>query len=336
VPFYNVENGKSMSRAAIIFGIVALHNPSSLNERVRKAVADSLISQLGTEVRNIFRSAVIELLGSAFDVWEPYIVTMKLFKALFEWIPKVAPNFDELESLSDPSLAMTVTTATKTLVQIISFNSLAVMPFWLAEVNTSKSLNEKLCALYIFTQVMQVDPYCIKGYVAVIVDMMVRFLDPSIPTIRSAMHPKIMGFINDLARQYAFVDYTKESQRLLVGGMDGVIVLFDLKTATRSHTFEGQTRGVTALSFSADCKHICSYSFEEVTVRVWNVPSGFLSILNMVCRPIKTIVVNPDLTAAVSQIPENLRSNAVKMSWIDENHVQITLPNNSFHSIKVI
>lgn len=320
----NYSEGKTMNRAAIIFGIVAISRPELLDDAVRKAVADSLIYQLGTENRNIFRTAVIEILGSAFPVWEPYVMAMSLFKALFQWIAKVTPC-PENNLVPEPSLLVTIATAEQTLIKMIAHNSPAIIPLWLAELSATKILTEKLCFVAILSEVIRLSPECLKGYIPAICDVAVRFIDPSAQQTRTRLLPNVTALIYEIGKAYSFVRLHKQQQRLLVGGMDGVIVMFDLRTGTRSHIFEGHTKPVTSLAFSPDCKHICSYSFEEVTIRVWNVPAGFMSILNMVCKPIKTLIVDPILTETMASKHLHNHLPAPAILWREDHRIDIMI-----------
>ena len=62
---------------------------------------------------------------------------------------------------------------------------------------------------------------------------MVRSLDPNIPTIREALLPAATSALAELVRVYPNAAFHGATQRLAVGGPDGVIVLYDLRTATR-------------------------------------------------------------------------------------------------------
>ncbi|CDJ57977.1 hypothetical protein, conserved, partial [Eimeria maxima] len=61
--------------------------------------------------------------------------------------------------------------------------------------------------------------------------------------------------------------------RLAVGTEEGVVVAYDLRTATKMRVFEGHQGGVSALGFSDDGNWIASYSVAESAVRLWHIMS---------------------------------------------------------------
>lgn len=327
-----------MNRAAIIFGLVAMKRADLLDEETRKIVAQSLISQLGTG-RNIFLMAVIEILGAAFALWEPYIQTMAIFKALFQWLIQMSPPSAEDGTASakiDPTILLTVKTAKSTLIQMITYKSIAIVPLWLSDLTTNRSTPDRILAIDILSQVVTTSPLCIRGFIPAIVDTLVRFLDPNSPNTRTRLLPHIRAFMEDLSMTFSSVQCHSGSQRWLVGGMDGICVLFDTKSATRAHIFEGHTKPITCLAFSPDTRHIVSYSYEEVTVRLWAVPSGLMSMLSVNCKPLKTLVVEPLLTESLALLPPEALLRAVSISWIDAGTIAIAVQNRRLLTMEVL
>jgi WD40 repeat protein len=50
------------------------------------------------------------------------------------------------------------------------------------------------------------------------------------------------------------VSFHHDSQRLAVGSSDNVIVIYDLKTASRWHVLEGHKQALSAVAFSENGK----------------------------------------------------------------------------------
>ena len=83
---------------------------------------------------------------------------------------------------------------------------------------------------------------------------------------------------------YPMMSLYRPSARLAVGGADGLINIYDLKTATRWQAIPAHSSPITALAFSYDGKTLASFSLFEKIVRVWHVTGSFFSMLGSAPR----------------------------------------------------
>ena len=83
------------------------------------------------------------------------------------------------------------------------------------------------------------------------VEALVRLLDPSQMAFRVRIYPMVLGLLIDLSACFAAVALHRETQRVLVGGSDGLLVVYDLRSASRVALLEGMTRAVSAVAFEA-------------------------------------------------------------------------------------
>lgn len=92
-------------------------------------------------------------------------------------------------------------------------------------------------------------------------------------------------------RQFPVVSFNQKTQRFAVGTVaEHVVVIYDLRTATKWRILEGHTQAITALSFAPLGDKLVSYSAEEAAVRVWQVGAGgfFSGLLGIQGRCIDT------------------------------------------------
>jgi WD40 repeat protein/serine/threonine protein kinase len=61
---------------------------------------------------------------------------------------------------------------------------------------------------------------------------------------------------------------------LAVGGMDGIIHLWDVKTWTEARPFQAHESHVKALAFSPDSSRLASGSWGEGSVKIWSIPAS--------------------------------------------------------------
>lgn len=88
------------------------------------------------------------------------------------------------------------------------------------------------------------------------------------------------------------VSFHQDSQRLAVGTSENVIIIYDLKTATRWHVLEGHKNAVSAVAFNENGKALASYSILETTVRIWHTGTSFFGILGSQPQCVKTFTVS--------------------------------------------
>ena len=75
--------------------------------------------------------------------------------------------------------------------------------------------------------------------------------------------------LHDLVRRYPMIHFNQETQRFAVGTTEAVVILYDLRTATKWRILEGHTGPVTALAFEHSGEKLASYCGLDTTVRSW-------------------------------------------------------------------
>lgn len=95
-----------------------------------------------------------------------------------------------------------------------------------------------------------------------------------------------------VVQKYPMVSFHQESQRLAVGTNENVIIIYDLKTATRWHVLEGHKNSVSAVAFNDNGKALASYSITETSVRIWQTGTSFFGILGSQPQCVKNFAVS--------------------------------------------
>ena len=88
------------------------------------------------------------------------------------------------------------------------------------------------------------------------------------------------------------------TQRLAVGTIEGVVLVYDLRTATKWRILQGHEHAVSALAFSALGDHLASVSAQDRTLRWWQAGStGFFSFLGLQgsCQLVTTLEALPSI-----------------------------------------
>ncbi|KAL3669247.1 hypothetical protein V7S43_005629 [Phytophthora oleae] len=102
------------------------------------------------------------------------------------------------------------------------------------------------------------------------VDTVMACLDPTKPERRRRCLPLSTRCLHGLVRRFPMVDFHKETQRLALGTMEAVIVIYDLRTATKWRVLDGHASAVSAVRFRSDGQVLVSYAARDGSVRWWN------------------------------------------------------------------
>ncbi|TDH71943.1 hypothetical protein CCR75_003410 [Bremia lactucae] len=103
-----------------------------------------------------------------------------------------------------------------------------------------------------------------------LIDTIMACLEPTKPDRRRRCLPLSTRCLHGLVRRFPMVDFHQETQRLALGTMDAVIVIYDLRTATKWRVLDGHGSAVSAVRFRLDGQVLVSYAARDGSVRWWN------------------------------------------------------------------
>lgn len=132
-------------------------------------------------------------------------------------------------------------------------------------------------ALFVLVNFIQRYPSKVLPFLSKFTEAVLRCLEPSDPSLRRQSLLAVTGALHELVQTFPMVAFHQQSQKFAVGTGDGLVVVYDLRTATKWRILEGHAAGpVSALAFSHDGGQLCSYSSFDRTVRMWQCnPTGF-------------------------------------------------------------
>jgi hypothetical protein len=314
---------RSMNRAAILLAIVALYRPGLLEDSLRASVVDALMGLIGG--RTLFRPAAIELLGEGLTVWRPFLPSiLGIFRALFSWFACARGNTEQDAGLR---------AAERTLLRFLREERFAILSLFLTDLTAGRSIPDRLCAFSLFTRLLEESPATLQDHLLFMMDQCMRMMDPAQPAIRTALQTDFSALLRLFTQVFGCVAWNEDRQQLLVGSPDipsatagakeSALVIFDFKSATRTHTFESLTQAATAVAFAPDARHIAAYSFGEATIRAWPVHSGLMAILGSSgTRSVRTVVVDPAVTERMLQLRQAQPTalNLAHIDWLPDGH----------------
>lgn len=91
--------------------------------------------------------------------------------------------------------------------------------------------------------------------------------------LREAVVRAFSDVLQQLVRSYPFVSFNTGTQRLAVGGQDGIVSLYDVRSGTRLSTYsvEGYKAPICAVALSKDGRFLITASVVDAMCAVFNV-----------------------------------------------------------------
>jgi len=157
------------------------------------------------------------------------------------------------------------------------------------------------------------------------VQIIIKCLDPSAPALRKSLLRPATAALHALVQNYPSVTFHQKSQRFAVGTTprtSSVIVIYDLRTATKWRILSGHKKTITAVSFNPSATYLASYSPDEACLKFWETGAqGFLTnFLGIQGQCIKTVKLAATTIAPSEQATSEALLNN-RIVWISPKMV---------------
>ena len=140
----------------------------------------------------------------------------------------------------------------------------------------------RVAAVSALTQLVRVRGISLEADLPSLVEAVMKPLDPSVPSLREGCLAASTSALRELVKRYPMMAFNQGTQRLAVGTIDGVVLIYDLRTATKWRILQGHEQPVSALAFSTAGDSVVSFSAGDGTLRWWQAgSSGLFSFLGL-------------------------------------------------------
>ncbi|TYZ64069.1 hypothetical protein PybrP1_002671 [[Pythium] brassicae (nom. inval.)] len=157
------------------------------------------------------------------------------------------------------------------LVELGACESAFVLALLQQEMNNSERPHAfRECVLLYLTELINTHYLLMFRHLPAVVDTIMGCLDPTKLERRKRCLELSTRCLHSLVRRFPMIDFHKDTQRLAIGTMEAVILIYDLRTATKWRVLDGHASAVSAVSFRADGQILVSYAAREGSVRWWN------------------------------------------------------------------
>ena len=155
----------------------------------------------------------------------------------------------------------------------------------------------------------------------IVVQAVLRPLDPSVPSLREGCLIASTTALRELVKRYPMMSFHQGTQRLAIGTVEGVVLIYDLRTATKWRILHGHEAAVSALAFSSSGEHLASLAVGEKSIRWWLAGSqGLFGFLGLQGLCLHVSPVEQQLTAE-----DGTPSPAVGIEWTGVHSVALTM-----------
>lgn len=261
----------------ILLSMIGTCFPGEISPAGAREVCDILVYLLRSPVQHI-GSVAAELLTKGLMLFRPHLVDLSSLIVQLLLIdvrekqrspdgngsPVFGSNARVLANGgSDASLSL--------LIELGACESAFVLTLLQQEMNNSERSHAfRECVLLYLTELINTHYLLMFRHLPAVVDTIMCCLDPTKLERRKRCLELSTRCLHNLVRRFPMVDFHKDTQRLAIGTMEAVILIYDLRTATKWRVLDGHASAISAIGFRADGQILVSYAAREGSVRWWN------------------------------------------------------------------
>ncbi|GAM26255.1 hypothetical protein SAMD00019534_094300 [Acytostelium subglobosum LB1] len=273
-------------RIIIVLAKIISHRKEDLHPKIGQEL---LALVFGNKDHPVY-SAAVELIGKGFKLWRDGIRDQvpHLIKCLFT----LSMQNDLLSNIATNSILLIGSHDTIRFIQTIG-DEIAH--------HEAQAISSTVQAIILIGLLIKNNANSVLPFLPNVLDCILKSLDQHMPAIREACLRHTTSVLHLMVQRYPMMSYHNESQRLLLGTMDGAIVMYDLKSATICNRLDGHERAhITALSFNDNGKEFASFSSKDCTLKIFQTNSSFFGLLGSQLICTKTVKIPMDEVASRS------------------------------------
>jgi len=191
-------------------------------------------------------------------------------------------------------------------------------------------------ALLVLVRFVNNFPQKVLPWLPTLTEAVLRCLEPSDPVLRRSSLSAATSALFELVKTFPMVTFHQITQRFAVGTTTGLIVIYDLRTATKWRILEGHTGRVSCLAFSEDGNHLASYSAGDRSIRTWQCGStGFFGgLLGMSGKCLKAHSLPATKVAGVFNSPVH-QLQTISLSWTARNELRLVREDGRLYILRM-
>eukprot|EP00762_Andalucia_godoyi_P006021 ANDGO_00012.mRNA.1 WD-40 repeat-containing protein len=286
----SVQNGGAdndlYSAAVFAIAMCVIHVPHAIEKRTIGLTSLGLSRILSA--RNEYYVAALSILGLGYKHWQyflpqPLQIAGELFELCVPRLELAAGVGGASASVSTPSkpdgkdLDYLYDAVFPSLASIFASDPV-LFTQWQQEIYANASLDKVLAAITATVAIITTFSGIWAKHLPVVTENVLKAtMDPSRPQVRKSCLRSVSAAIRDICTTFPMAAFHQERQRLAVGDMNGVVRVWDLKTAQLYQQWKVHVKGpIAAVSFNASGDWLASYSLGEPLPRIWRADTVLL------------------------------------------------------------
>lgn len=268
----------------LLMSMIGTYFPGEISPASAREVCDVLVYLLKAPERFV-ASVSAELLTKGLMLFRPHLVDLSSLIVqllLIDMCEKQRSRTDDTKTLSPSGPGGSLAdfseggtggshAAMSLLVEVGAYESAFVLGLLQQEMhNQDRPAGFHESVLLYMMELLTAHYLLLCRHLPAFVDTIMASLEPSKPERRRRCLSLSTRCLHSLVRRFPMVDFHQETQRLALGTMEAVIVIYDLRTATKWRVLDGHGSAVSAVRFRLDGQVLVSYAARDGSVRWWN------------------------------------------------------------------
>lgn len=101
-----------------------------------------------------------------------------------------------------------------------------------------------------------------------VIGVILKCLEPANSNVRKTCMEKAVDSLQKLVISLPMVAYNQEKQKFAIGTIESIILIYDLKSATKSKELRGHEASVSAIEFNYNGTILASYCYQDFSIRI--------------------------------------------------------------------
>ncbi|GAM28366.1 hypothetical protein SAMD00019534_115420 [Acytostelium subglobosum LB1] len=266
------------ARAVIVLGKIASHRKDLVPPEFSLKIGQELLKMI-FKGKGHLTTAAVELIGKGFLLWK---------ESIRDHVPNLIKCLFTLTTQND----ILSTTATNSLLLIGSIDTVRFIQTVGDEItHEAGGVSTTIHAIMLIGLLIKNNSDAVLPFLPRVIDYIMKCLDPHMPSFRDACLKQTTSVLHLMVQKYPMVSFHHDTQRLLLGTLDGSIVIYDMKSATRWHRIDANADRafVSAVSFSDSGKALASFSSKDSLVKIFQTNTSFFGLLGSQFSCTKTV-----------------------------------------------
>ena len=225
----------------LVLAVLASRFSASVDSDVCEVIVRTLLALLNHPAE-LHRASAAELLGTGYPAWRAHLSPPALIRALFRLSVLHARDTAGDAGAGAASGAADSAPPSPFFSALLSVGMLETHAFCHAigalAVHMEAAHADRVMAVSALISLVKARGSSLEAELPIVVEAVMKPLDPSVPSLREGLLAASTTALRELVKRYPMMTFHQETQRLAVGTSDGVVLIYDLRTATKWRIFQ--------------------------------------------------------------------------------------------------